>query len=101
MKTFMAAAAALAALPATALAAASERDVLSHYADLAHAVYEDSLVSARGLQGAVNRFIAGPTEANLAKARDAWRAARIPYQQSEVYRFGNAIVDDWEGKVNA
>ncbi|OED41735.1 peptidase, partial [Chromatiales bacterium (ex Bugula neritina AB1)] len=28
-------------------------------------------------------------------------AARIPYQQTEVYRFGNAIVDDWEGKVNA
>ena len=25
----------------------------------------------------------------------------MPYQQSEVYRFGNAIVDDWEGKVNA
>ena len=25
----------------------------------------------------------------------------MPYQQSEVYRFGNAIVDDWEGRVNA
>jgi putative iron-regulated protein len=25
----------------------------------------------------------------------------VPYQQTEVYRFGNAIVDDWEGKVNA
>ncbi|MEP4433495.1 MAG: imelysin family protein, partial [Hyphomicrobiales bacterium] len=24
-----------------------------------------------------------------------------PYQQTEVYRFGNAIVDDWEGRVNA
>ena len=28
-------------------------------------------------------------------------AARVPYQQTEVFRFGNAIVDDWEGKVNA
>ena len=25
----------------------------------------------------------------------------MPYQQSEVFRFGNAIVDDWEGRVNA
>jgi putative iron-regulated protein len=97
----MAAAVALVALPATAFAATSERDVLSHYADLAHAVYEDSLISARTLQGAVNQFVAEPTEANLAAARDAWVAARVPYQQSEVYRFGNAIVDDWEGKVNA
>ena len=101
MKALMAAALALVALPATAFAATSERDVLSHYADLAHAVYEDSLISARTLQGAVNQLIAEPTEANLAGARDAWVAARVPYQQSEVYRFGNAIVDDWEGKVNA
>jgi len=25
----------------------------------------------------------------------------VPYQQTEVYRFGNPIVDEWEGKVNA
>ena len=25
----------------------------------------------------------------------------MPYQQTEVYRFGNVIVDEWEGKVNA
>ena len=101
MKSILAAAVALVALPATAFAATSERDVLSHYADLAHAVYEDSLIAARDLQGAVNQFTADPTEANLAAARDSWRNARIPYQQSEVYRFGNAVVDDWEGKVNA
>ena len=100
MKALMAALA-LVALPATAFAATSEQDVLSHYADLAHAKYEDSLITARALQGAVDRFVAEPTEANLASAKDAWVAARVPYQQSEVYRFGNAVVDDWEGKVNA
>ena len=100
MKALMAALA-FVALPATAFAATSESDVLSHYADLAHAKYEDSLISARSLQGAVNQFVAEPTEANLANAKEAWLAARVPYQQSEVYRFGNAIVDDWEGKVNA
>ena len=95
------AAIALVALPASAFAATSERDVLSHYADLAHAVYEDSLIAARDLQAAVNQFLADPTEENLAAARESWVASRVPYQQSEVYRFGNAIVDDWEGKVNA
>ena len=100
MKALMAALA-IVALPATAFAATSESDVLSHYADLAHAKYEDSLIAARDLQDAVSQLIAEPTEANLASARDAWLAARVPYQQSEVYRFGNAVVDDWEGKVNA
>lgn len=33
--------------------------------------------------------------------KQAWLAARVPYQQSEVFRFGNAIVDDWEGQLNA
>ena len=75
--------------------------MLSHNADLAHAKYEDSLITARTLQGAVNQFIAEPTEASLANARNARVAARVSYQQSEVYHFGNAIVDDWEGKVNA
>ena len=25
----------------------------------------------------------------------------MPYQQTEVFRFGNPIVDEWEGRVNA
>lgn len=87
---------------ATAVASsANERDVLMHYAELAHAVYSDSLETAVDLQAAVNQFIQSPTDDNLSAARDAWLTSRVPYQQSEVYRFGNAIVDDWEGKVNA
>jgi putative iron-regulated protein len=30
-----------------------------------------------------------------------WHAARVPYQQTEAFSFGNKIVDDWEGRVNA
>ena len=56
---------------------------------------------ARTLQTAVDAFLADPTDATLAAARDAWKASRVPYQQTEGFRFGNAIVDDWEGKVNA
>ncbi len=53
------------------------------------------------MQAAVDAFLADPTDETLAAARDAWKAARVPYQQSEGYRFGNAIVDDWEGEVNS
>lgn len=75
--------------------------VLTNYADIAHAVFEDSLTTAKDLQAAVNALVENPSDETLAAAREAWVAARVPYQQSEVYRFGNAIVDDWEGKVNA
>ena len=86
-------------LPGAAHAAVGE--VLDTYADIAHATYEDSLHAARDLQTAVDRLLAEPGAATLDAARRAWRAARVPYQQSEAYRFGNAIVDDWEGRVNA
>ena len=75
--------------------------VLETYADIAKAKYEDSLMSARGLQAAVDALLSDPSAANMQAAKDAWLAARVPYQQTEVFRFGNAIVDDWEGKVNA
>ena len=86
---------------AAADAGSPEDRVLSHYATLAHAVYEDSLIAAQALQAAVEKLVAAPSEQTLAAARAAWLASRVPYQQSEVYRFGNAVVDDWEGKVNA
>ena len=76
-------------------------DVLDNYANIALAKYEDSLTTARALDAAIDGLIASPSEATLLAARAAWIAARVPYQQTEVYRFGNAIVDDWEGKVNA
>ncbi|MEM7044302.1 MAG: imelysin family protein [Pseudomonadota bacterium] len=80
---------------------ADKGDVLETYANIAQAMYEDSLTSAQAMKVAVDAFVAEPSEATLASAREAWLAARVPYQQTEVYRFGNAIVDDWEGKVNA
>lgn len=75
--------------------------VVDHYADIAEAAYGDSFTTAQTLQSSIDTFLEEPTEANLQAAKDAWIAARVPYQQTEVYRFGNAVVDDWEGKVNA
>lgn len=75
--------------------------VIKTYADIAQAEYEDSLTTAKALEAAVDALIAKPSEETLEAAKTAWKAARVPYQQTEVYRFGNAIVDDWEGRVNA
>ncbi|MEO1108897.1 MAG: imelysin family protein [Pseudomonadota bacterium] len=104
MSKSIAAASALALCAATTASAAdapAKADVLNTYANIAEAKYDDSLIAAKSLQAAVNALIAEPSDATLNAARAAWLAARVPYQQSEVYRFGNAIVDDWEGKVNA
>ena len=75
--------------------------VLETYADIAEAAYSDSLVAAQRLNEAVSALISSPSAEALEAAKMAWLAARVPYQQTEVYRFGNAIVDDWEGQVNA
>ncbi len=94
----------LALSAANALAAdeaPSPSEILTTYADIAQAKYEDSLIAAKTLGTAVDDLIADPSDATLNAARAAWIAARVPYQQTEVYRFGNAVVDDWEGKVNA
>lgn len=84
-----------------AAAAVSADAVFGTYADVALAGYEDSLKTARALREAVDALAAAPSPETLAAARKAWLAARVPYQQTEAYRFGNALVDDWEGKVNA
>ncbi|XHH03223.1 imelysin family protein [Mesorhizobium sp. ISC25] len=75
--------------------------VIKTYSDIALAKYEDSLITAEALDKAVDALLAKPSAETLNAARDAWKASRVPYQQTEVYRFGNAIVDDWEGKVNS
>ncbi|MBB3315375.1 putative iron-regulated protein [Rhizobium sp. BK181] len=90
---------ALLAIPA--YAAPDAAAVVKHYADVAHAKYEDSLTTAKALDAAIDVLLKDPTDKTLKAARAAWIKARIPYQQTEVYRFGNPIVDDWEGKVNA
>src|SRR5882757_2666401 len=102
----------LAAIGATALLTAAvfvlpakaETDakaVIKTYADIGLAKYEDSLTTAQALDKAVDALLANPSADTLNTARDAWKASRVPYQQTEVYRFGNKIVDDWEGKVNS
>ncbi|UWQ61639.1 peptidase [Leisingera caerulea] len=103
MKPLFLAGTALAGLAfgASAALAGGKTAVLTNYANIAEAKYQDSLTTAQTLKAAVDALVAQPSAENLQAARAAWIAARVPYQQSEVFRFGNAIVDDWEGKVNA
>ena len=87
-------------VPALAAEAADKRQIVSTYGDIAQAMYQDALTGAEALKKTVGALMEQPGEATLKAARTAWLAARVPYQQTEVFRFGNAIVDGWEGKVN-
>lgn len=75
--------------------------VVSHYADLALAVFSDAHATGVKLQQAIDALLANPSDATLQAAKEAWLAARVPYMQTEVFRFGNSVVDDWEGQLNA
>ncbi|MFC5077996.1 Iron-regulated protein A precursor [Vibrio thalassae] len=94
-------AASLVMTSSAAFSAVSKDQVVEHYADLAHAVFADALTKAKDLDTSINTFLANPSEKGLADVQQAWLASRVPYQQTEVFRFGNAIVDDWEGQLNA
>ena len=67
---------------ATSALAVDKAAVLDTYANIAAAKYQDSLVTAQTLQAAVNTLVATPSAEALQNAKEAWLAARIPYQQT-------------------
>ena len=75
--------------------------VIQTYANIAYANYSDSLSTAKILQDKIKALIAKPSEQTQQDAKQAWLSARQPYGQTEVFRFGNPNVDQWEGQVNA
>lgn len=77
------------------------KDIMKNYGDLAEAMYSDALAKAKDLDKSIDAFLAAPSTETLAAARDAWKASRVPYMQTEGFRFGNKVVDDWEGEVNS
>lgn len=79
----------------------SRSTVVDHYGELAYAIYSDSLTTAQQLQSNIDALVKKPSQKTLDQARAAWLEARVPYQQSEAFRFGNLIVDEWEGQLNA
>lgn len=72
-------------------------EAIETYAEIVYASYEDSYNTALNLQKAINTFVANPTEAGFQACKDAWKTARIPYGQTEVYRFYGGPIDDDDG----
>ena len=79
----------------------ADNDILLNYSNIAEAKYKDALTLAKKMHRSIERFMKDPNESNFNEVKDSWLEARTVYQQTEVFRFGNPIVDDWEGKVNA
>ncbi len=73
---------------------------LVHYADVAFAEYSDAVDGARTLATAVETFVHQPTPDHLAGARAAWLRARVPYLQTETFRFYGGPIDAVETLVN-
>ena len=97
--------AALGIQPATAASnAPAVAPVLTHYAALVYANYEDTLNGARHLQQAIDAFLVRPSAETQQAAQQAWRAAREFYGQTEAFRFYGGPIDDEdgpEGRLNA
>ena len=68
--------------------------ILQKYADdIVVATYADMKNKAKALRDAVRAYVAAPADQNkLDAAADAWRATRIPWEQSESFLYGPADV---------
>jgi len=83
----------------------TQATVAAQYALNTHQAYVDSTIAARQLNRAIKAFVASPSPGALRAARQAWVASRVPYRQTEVYRFYDGPIDDpaddREVRVNA
>ncbi|MEM6773352.1 MAG: imelysin family protein [Pseudomonadota bacterium] len=85
------------------------QQLLETNADIARALYLDSVDTAQALSDAIDAFADDRSQANLDAAKMAWLVAREPYGQTEVYRFRLSPIDSTdyseedgpEGDINA
>jgi putative iron-regulated protein len=95
---------ALNATAQTPTTVATSATVATHYANLVHANYTDTLAAAQEMQAAIASFVSAPSADGLGAARKAWLAAREFYGQTETFRFYGGPIDDEkgpEGQINA
>ncbi len=69
------------------------RQVVSNYAELAHAGYAQSHASAVTLQERINAFLKAPSAETLSAAKSAWIAGRQVYLRTETFRFYSGPID--------
>lgn len=72
---------------------------LETYAHLVYTTYADCYNKALDLRDAVLALLNNPNEGTLAAARQAWITARVPYEQSETFRFYQGPID-WNSPQN-
>lgn len=79
--------------------------VVNNYADLVLANYEDAIKLAKDLQTQVNAFVQNPTAKGLEDCKTAWLNSRVPYLQTEAFRFYDGPIDgttdNYEGLINS
>ncbi|MEI6897053.1 MAG: imelysin family protein [Psychromonas sp.] len=99
----------------TASSAVTTEQIKINYVKIAYAAYSDSYSTVQTLQKNISAFLTSPSQLTLDNAKEAYKLARVPYQQSEIMRWdtditinsdlakqgGLSSVDDWEGQVNA
>jgi len=85
------------------LSTSQQSDLVTNYANILYAGYQDSYNAALALQTKTNAFIANPSDQTLTDAKNAWLAAREPYMQTEFARFYDGPIDgdDGDGLLNS
>jgi putative iron-regulated protein len=63
------------------------KQAIETYANIVLASYEDSYTTATTLKQKIDAFVAAPSATAFEECKTAWKAARIPYGQTEAYRF--------------
>jgi putative iron-regulated protein len=79
------------------LSGSQESQLVSNYANILEAGYQDAYNAALTMQNKINAFIANPSAQGLTDAQNAWLAAREPYMQTEMGRFYGGPIDGNDG----
>jgi putative iron-regulated protein len=78
-----------------------EQSVVAAYAALVYASYHDALAGSQHLAAVIDAFLDAPSADSLNRARQAWIDARVPYLQTEAYRFADGPIEAVEGLINS
>src|SRR5690606_3178643 len=69
------------------------RPQIETYAKVVHATYRAAHEAALRMKARIDAFLAKPSAETLAEARFAWINARVPYMQTEAFRFYDGPID--------
>lgn len=75
--------------------------LLRDEAEAIFTTYDELDSVANDMLAAITSFVGSLTVENLAAAQAAWRAARVPWEQSEAFLFGPVADDDRDPKLDS